>query len=105
MTFITLHKRPFAVSTRLILFVFMLFYLVFHMLHGERGVFALVQSQSQLEETEEQLLAARQARIALEHRVKGLRNGKLDLDLLDEQARSMLGLFRPDEFVLVWPQS
>lgn len=103
------RKLPFSmslrpVSLRMLVFVFMLFYLTFHIFHGERGVFALWQSKHQLAEMEVQIAKATAEREALEHRVKALRGKVLDVDLLDEQARDMLSLSRPEEIVIVWPQ-
>ena len=80
-----------------------MFYFAFHAFHGERGVFALLQNQHQLAEAERELAETKAERITLEKRVKGLRTHSLDLDLLDEQARNMLGLAKGNEMLLVWP--
>lgn len=98
-----MHKRPSWIAARPILFVCVLFYFAFHAFHGERGVFALLQNQHQIAEIDHELAATKAQRITLEKRVRGLRVHSLDLDLLDEQARNMLGLAKENEMLLVWP--
>ncbi|MGE0753812.1 MAG: septum formation initiator family protein [Alphaproteobacteria bacterium] len=80
--------------------VLLLFYLGFHTLTGERGVFALMQSTQQLEELNERLSEARAQRQVLENKVALLSNHSLDLDMLDERARVVLGYTGKDERVV-----
>ena len=40
-------------------------------------------------------------RLALENRVKRMRPDSLDLDMLDERARVVLGFVKPEERVLI----
>jgi cell division protein FtsB len=42
-------------------------------------------------------------RTEFEKRVDRLRSDQLDPDLLDERARVMTGLVRPDEYVIYYP--
>ena len=80
------------------LFSFGLFmYFCFHLLHGDMGYFALRGVDQKLTETQEKydhLLADRQT---LENRVKLLRPESLDLDMLDERARIVLGFANSQE--------
>lgn len=99
-----MQKRPSLIAARPILFVCALFYFAFHAFHGERGVFALFQNQHQLIEVAQELEQARAERLTLEKRVSGLRVHSLDLDLLDEQARNMLGLSKENEMLVIWPE-
>lgn len=99
-----MHKRPSWITTQQFALVCLMFYFAFHAFHGERGVFALLQNQHQLNEVERELAATKAERLTLEKRVKGLRTHSLDLDLLDEQARNMLGLAKDNEMLLVWPK-
>lgn len=69
-------------------------------LQGQYGLFRLFQVQaleSQLV-VELDLLQAEHAQ--LENRTRRLSNEYLDLDLLDEQARKVLGMARGDEIVI-----
>lgn len=105
MASLAMQKRPSLIAARPILFACALFYFAFHAFHGERGVFALFQNQHQLMEVERELEATRAERMTLEKRVGGLRVNSLDLDLLDEQARNMLGLSKENEMIMVWPDT
>jgi cell division protein FtsB len=80
--------------------VLILFYLCFHRLSGERGVFALVSATKELEEIEVRLAEVKSERQSLENRVALLSNNSLDLDMLDERARIVLGHTGKDERVI-----
>ena len=77
------------------------FYLCFHVFHGERGLVALWREQHEHARLVTELAEVTQARIALERRVSGLRADSLDRDLLDEQLRRMLGMRGVNEFVVL----
>lgn len=93
-----LFVRRFA---RPLLLVFALFYLGFHTFHGERGLYALVREQQELRTLQKELKETRAKREHLEARVVRLRDGSIDLDLLDEQMRRMLGVSKPGEVMLI----
>lgn len=80
--------------------VLLLFYLAFHTVSGERGVFALLRENSKLESLKAQLAEVRSERESLEKKVSKLSSDNLDLDLLDEQARNVLGAAGKDEVVV-----
>ena len=78
-------------------------YFAFHAMQGDRGVnswLELKQELAQAQETEAQLLAARQE---LAHRVGLLRPDHLDPDLLEERARLILNYGRADEYIVLLP--
>ena len=75
-------------------------YFTFASVQGDFGLFKRVQI-----EAEAQVLRAEKARLAaevaaLENKTLRLSDRYLDLDLLDEQARDVLGLIRSDEIAL-----
>jgi cell division protein FtsB len=80
-------------------FVSALFYLGFHALNGERGVYGLFKEQRKLEVLQAELKDVQGRRESLERKVKLLGSGSLDLDLLDEQVRNMLGMAATNEVV------
>jgi len=84
-----------------LLLVFAAFYLLFHSLHGERGLYALVKEQRQLTAVNQEFASTKIERERLELRVSHLRDSNLDLDLLDEQMRRMLGVMKPGEVVML----
>ena len=75
-------------------------YFTFASVRGNYGLFRRIQIES-----EAQQLALEKARLAaevavLENKTRRLSDAFLDLDLLDQQARDVLGLVRADEIVI-----
>jgi len=75
-------------------------YLTFVGVQGDFGLFRRIQIEADVAQlrAERDRLTAELAEI--ENRTRRLSDGFLDLDLLDEQAREMLGFTRIDEVVL-----
>ena len=75
-------------------------YFTFASVQGDYGLFRRLQIQAEAEtlKAERDRLQAEVA--ALENKAHRLSDDYLDLDLLDEQARSVLGLVRADEVVI-----
>lgn len=75
-------------------------YFTFAAVQGDHGLFRRVQIEAEAAalRAERDRLAAELAWIA--NKTRRLSDGYLDLDLLDEQARDVLGLLRPDEIVI-----
>jgi cell division protein FtsB len=98
-------QRPFIkrVSGSMFL-VLVMFYLGFHAVSGERGVFALFKETRKLEMLQSELAEVKMKHATIEHKVHLLSDGSLDLDLLDEQVRRVLGMASKDE-VVYFPDS
>lgn len=77
------------------------FYLVFHALNGERGIYAYLKQSRNLEKSQQELARLVSERESLENRVHLLSDKSLDLDLLDEQARRVLGKSNKGEVVIL----
>ncbi len=75
----------------------MLLYFVFHSIYGSRGILAYFKLQGELERTYTKLDNLRSERLEIENRAKLLRPESLDLDMLDEKARNMLGFAAANE--------
>lgn len=91
------------VSQRLLrplLLALALFYLAFHVVSGERGVYAWFRESKRLEALKAELAETAAKREAYERRIKLLRSDAIDLDMLDEQARAVLGFMGPNEAVV-----
>lgn len=75
-------------------------YFIFHSIYGNKGIIAYLKVNQQLEKAYSELRTLRAERVELEHNVKLLRPESLDKDMLDEQARKVLGVASPNEKVL-----
>lgn len=75
-------------------------YLAFHALNGERGIYALLKEQRKLEVLKTEVAKVSHEREDLEHRSHLLSDDSLDLDMLDERARSVLGMAEKNEVLL-----
>ena len=75
-------------------------YFTFAALQGEYGLFRRVEIQAESAQLEAELAALRSETARMANMTKRLSDGYLDLDLLDEQARRVLGMARPDEIVI-----
>ncbi len=69
-------------------------------LQGDYGLFRLFQVRAQKAGLERELDALHEQHAALENRTRRLSTEYLDLDLLDEQARKVLGMARGDEIII-----
>jgi cell division protein FtsB len=76
------------------------FYFTFAAVQGDYGVFRRVQAQAERETltAERDRLKAEAAK--MENLTRRLSDSYLDLDLLDERARNVLGMIRSDEIVV-----
>lgn len=83
-----------------LLCVLIMFYLGFHAVSGERGLFALFKETRRLDQLTAELNTIRANREAMEKKIKLMSSNSLDLDMLDERARNVLGLAGKDEVVL-----
>ena len=79
---------------------FVFFYFAFHLVTGERGLLAYVRLKNQMENTRKESQLVQNDKLGLSKKVNGLRDGDLNLDLLEELARKDLGYSKKDEVVL-----
>ncbi len=75
-------------------------YFTFAAVQGEFGLFRRIQVQAQEKDLFYQLAKLDLQVAEMENKTKRLSDHYLDLDLLDEQARKVLGLARGDEIVI-----
>ncbi|MDE3028159.1 MAG: septum formation initiator family protein [Paracoccaceae bacterium] len=75
-------------------------YFTFAAVQGDYGVFRRVQVDAEATTLRAERDALQGQLAELENKTKRLSDKYLDLDLLDEQARDVLGLMRPDEIVI-----
>lgn len=75
-------------------------YFVFHAVQGEYGLFNRVQIEAEESRLTAELTTLEAELSALQNKTRRLSDGFLDLDLLDERAREVLGYARPNEIVI-----
>ena len=75
-------------------------YFTFTAVQGNYGLFQRIQIEAEADRLETQLAALRSEKERMEILTRRLSDDFLDLDLLDERARNVLGSKRPDELVL-----
>lgn len=85
-----------------ILFALIFLYFLYHLIIGGRGIIALYEVEEKIHHLTEELEEERAKRLHIEHKVSLLHPGSLDLDLLDEQARNILGYANKDEIVILF---
>ena len=76
-------------------------YFCFHALQGHRSIFARERLESEIAEARHTLSTLQSQRHDLEHRTNLLMPDGLDLDLLDERVRAVLGYTHPDDVILL----
>jgi cell division protein FtsB len=79
-------------------------YFSYHAVVGSRGLLAWRQLNQDIEATEQELAAVRAERQELEDKVRRLRPGSLDPDLIDELARRRLSLAEPLDVIILLDQ-
>jgi cell division protein FtsB len=78
----------------------LLLYFGYHLVQGDRGLFAWWRINGRLAHAEAELGKLHLERQTLGRRVALMRNEHIDEDMLDEQVRRMLDLVRPNEVVI-----
>lgn len=75
-------------------------YFSFASVQGEYGLFRRIQIEAELEDLQHTSAELETRLGIMRNKTLRLSDGYLDLDLLDEQARDVLGYVRPDELVV-----
>jgi cell division protein FtsB len=83
-----------------LLFAVVFGYLGYHIMHGDRGVFAYLHLKTEIARAEGAVAETDVTRQTWERRVASMGNSTLDPDMLDERARSLLNVVQPDEIVI-----
>ena len=80
-------------------------YFLYHTVEGDRGWFAQVRLQNEVDAAQARLTTLQAEREALDRRVRLMRPESLDPDLLEEEARKTLNYSKPNELVILTPKS
>lgn len=95
----TLRPRARPVLAQ-VLMACLLLYFGYHLVQGDRGLFAWWRINDRLAHAEAELGKLHLERQTLRRRVTLLRREHIDEDMLDEQVRKMLNLVGPNEVVI-----
>ncbi len=76
-------------------------YFAYHLIQGNRGLLSWMNLSDEITRTQKLLDEAEQEKSTLEKNVKLLSPNTLDLDLLEEQNRKVLGLTYPGEMIFL----
>ncbi|MEM9049152.1 MAG: septum formation initiator family protein [Pseudomonadota bacterium] len=96
------YARSAAVANTLYSFAILglISYFSFSAVQGEFGLMRLLEIRAVEARLSDELAARQREHAELANRVRRLSDDFLDLDLLDQQARQMLGLARQDEVLM-----
>ena len=83
-----------------IIVIALMCYFSYAAIQGKYGLFRLIQVEAQSQTLERELAELRTERAIVENKTRRLSTDYLDLDLLDEQARKVLGMARGDEIII-----
>ncbi len=97
-------KRRVATLLPHLIFAAVFAYFGYHIVHGERGLLRANVLTHELGEREVRLALLQSERDELEARVSGLRLDSLDLDLLEERARLVLGYGAESDAMILLPE-
>ncbi len=75
-------------------------YFAFVAVQGDSGLFQRLRAEVEADELRAELAAYRLEVARLDNKTRRLSDDFLDLDLLDEQARDVLGMIHPDEIII-----
>lgn len=79
-------------------------YFAYHAVEGDHGLRAYFALKLQTELAGKERDALRENRMAIERRVNLLKSESLDLDMLDERARTVLNKVHEEDFVILLDQ-
>lgn len=79
----------------------LILYFSYHMITGGRGIIAYFQLKSEISNLYAELDQVRAERLNLEHKANLLKSQSLDIDLLEQRAKEVLGYAKPHEVLFI----
>ena len=92
--------RPFAFAGGLVLTGTLMMFFGFHTIVGERGLMARADIDREIQAARETLALLDKQNHFLEHRIKLLRSGAIDADMLAETARANVGMYNKNDVII-----
>ena len=93
-------QRPFAFAGGLVLAGTLVVFFGFHTIVGERGLLVRANIDREIQAARENLALLNKQNHFLEHRIKLLRSGAIDADMLDETARANVGMYNKNDVII-----
>ena len=93
-------QRPFAFAGGLVLTGTLVVFFGFHTIVGERGLMARADIDREIQAARETLALLNKQSHFLEHRIKLLRSGAMDADMLAETARANVGMYNKNDVII-----
>lgn len=84
-----------------LLFILTVVYVIYHIMSGNRSVFVYLEKKKIIEKKSSNLEDLKKSVALLENKINRLQDTNPDLDLLEEEARKVLGQSDPKEIVLI----
>ena len=82
-------------------FLVISFYFTYNAIYGNNGLKKSIVLELEIIQLNNKLNSIQKVLFDIEKKTSSLSKKNLDLDLLDEQSRKILGLIRPDEIMLI----
>jgi len=80
-------------------------YFAYHAIQGDHGIFARDNLKDEVAQAQATLGTLQTQRSEMEKRAALIDPKQVDLDMLDERARAMLNVAKPDEVVIFYPKA
>ena len=93
-------QRTFAFAGGLVLTGTLVVFFGFHTIVGERGLMVRSDIEREIRAARETLALLNKQNHFLEHRIKLLRSGAIDADMLAETARANVGLYNKNDVII-----
>ena len=93
-------QRPFAFAGGLVLAGTLVVFFGFHTIFGERGLMMRADIDREIQSARETLALLNKQNHFLEHRIKLLRSGAIDADMLAEIARANVGMYNKNDVII-----
>ena len=81
--------------------VFVCIYFGFYTVNGDRGLLHYLYLSREIDYAQQIAAKYHKEKVKLENKVHLMSSESLDLDLLDERAKTVLNLMRDDEFIII----
>jgi cell division protein FtsB len=84
--------------------VFISGYFIFHIFNGARGAISMSKLSKEVVSLEGELKKTKEENAFLENKINLIRSDNLDLDLLEEQALSIIGFAGSNDIIVLLPR-